>query len=46
MEKPQVLVVDDDKTSLDITKLFLKGLYEIDTAENGVEAIKKTETKK
>jgi CheY-like chemotaxis protein len=46
MEKPHVLVVDDDKTSLDITKLFLKELYEIDTAENGVEAIKKTETKK
>jgi CheY-like chemotaxis protein len=46
MEKPHVLVVDDDKTSLDITKLFLRELYEIDTAENGIEAIKKTETKK
>jgi CheY-like chemotaxis protein len=46
MEKPRVLVVDDDKTSVDITTLFLKELYEIDIAENGVEAVKKTETNK
>lgn len=45
MGKPQLLIVDDDKSSRDITKLFLRDLCDVDSADNGVAAIKKTEDK-
>jgi len=46
MGKPQLLVVDDDKSSRDITRLFLRDLCDVDSADNGITAIKKTEEKK
>ena len=45
MGKPQLLIVDDDKSSRDITRLFLRDLCDIDSADNGVTAIKKTKEK-
>ena len=45
MGKPQLLIVDDDKSSRDVTKLFLRDLCDVDSADNGVTAIKKTEEK-
>jgi len=46
MEKPLILIVDDDKASRDITKLFLRNLCEINVAEDGATAIKMTGEKK
>jgi two-component system, sensor histidine kinase len=46
MDKPLILIVDDDKASRDITKLFLRDLCEIDVAEDGAKAIKMTGEKK
>ena len=46
MAKPQILVVDDDKASRDITRLFIKDLCDVDTANSGASAIKKASEKK
>jgi CheY-like chemotaxis protein len=46
MEKPTVLLVEDDKSSLDITKLFLKDVCNIDIALDGFAAIKMVKEKK
>lgn len=46
MGKPQLLVVDDDKSSRDIVRLFLRELCDIDSADNGRSAIKKTNEKR
>jgi CheY-like chemotaxis protein len=40
-KKTRLLVVEDDATSVDILKIFLQDKYEIDTAANGSEALKK-----
>ena len=40
MNKPHILIVDDDKASRDITRLFLREMCEIDIAEDGATAIK------
>ena len=45
MEKPRLLVVDDDKSSRDIVNLFLRDICDIDSVDNGVSAIQKTEEK-
>lgn len=46
MEKPQILIVDDDKASRDITRLFLRELCNIDVAEDGATAIRMAGEKK
>lgn len=46
MEKPQILIVDDDKASRDITRLFLREMCEIDVAEDGATALKMASEKK
>ena len=46
MEKPQILIVDDDKASRDITRLFLRDMCNIDVAEDGATALKLTGEKK
>lgn len=46
MGKPQILVVDDDKPSRDVTRLFLKDLCDVDTADSGISAIEMTKEKK
>lgn len=46
MEKPQILIVDDDKASRDITRLFLRDMCVIDIAEDGATALKLTGEKK
>lgn len=46
MEKPQILIVDDDKASRDITRLFLREMCEIDVAEDGATALKMAGEKK
>ena len=46
MAKPHVLVVDDDKPSRDITRMFLRDLCDVDTADSGESAIKKVQGKK
>ncbi len=44
MEKPKILVVDDEEDILNILKFFLEREgYEVDTTLNGEEAIKKIE---
>ncbi len=45
-ENAHILLVEDDFGSINITRRFLKGLYELDCAENGDEAIKMTMEKK
>ena len=46
MEKPTVLLVEDDKSSLDITKLFLKDVCDVEIAQDGRTAIKMAKEKK
>ena len=46
MEKPTVLLVEDDQSSLDITKLFLKEVCNIEIAQDGFTAIKMAKGKK
>lgn len=41
MERRTILIVDDDKASRDITRLFLKEICNVDLAEDGTSAIKK-----
>jgi CheY-like chemotaxis protein len=43
--KPQLLVVDDDKASRDVTRLFLRDMCDVDSAVDGITAIKKTQEK-
>lgn len=45
MGKPQLLVVDDDKASRDVTRLFLRDMCDVDSAVDGNTAIKKTQEK-
>lgn len=46
MEKPKILLVDDEEDILNILKFLLeKEGYEVDTAPNGEEALKKVEKK-
>ncbi|MGA8263960.1 MAG: response regulator [Ignavibacteriaceae bacterium] len=45
MGKPQLLVVDDDKASRDVTRLFLRDMCDVDSAVDGITAIKKTQEK-
>lgn len=42
---PLILMVDDDSTSRDIIRMFLKNLYKIDFAQSGEEALKMVEKK-
>ena len=42
----KVLVVDDDKASRDITRLFLREICDVETAEDGQTAITKASEKK
>jgi PAS domain S-box-containing protein len=42
---PNILIVDDDSTSRDIIRLFLKNLYKIDFAQSGEEALRLVEKK-
>jgi PAS domain S-box-containing protein len=42
---PLILVVDDDSTSRDIVRLYLKNLYKMDFAQSGKEALKMVEKK-
>lgn len=46
MEKPFILIVDDDKASRDVTRLFLKDLCNADIAFDGATAVKKAGEKK
>ena len=46
MDKPTVLLVEDDKSSLEITKLFLKDVCKIEIAQDGFSAIKMAKEKK
>jgi len=46
MSLPIVLMVDDDKNSRDITRLFLRDICEIDFALTGPESIKMVAEKK
>lgn len=39
MPKPTILLVEDDKASTDITKLFLASVCDVDVAQNGFLAI-------
>ena len=43
---PLVLLVENDKPSIDVTKYFLKGAYSVDYAVNGVTALKMAVDKK
>lgn len=45
LDKPTILLVDDDYSSRNITKLFLKESCNVETAGNGVNAIKMCRTK-
>lgn len=45
MDKPTILLVEDDHTSRNITKLFLKEICNVETAINGVTAIEMCRTK-
>lgn len=42
---PQILLVDDDSTSRDIIRMFLKNIYKIDFAQSGEEALTMVEKK-
>ena len=42
---PQILMVDDDSTSRDIIRMFLKNIYKIDFAQSGEEALQMIEKK-
>ncbi|RJR09637.1 PAS domain-containing sensor histidine kinase [Candidatus Parcubacteria bacterium] len=44
LRHPKVLVVENDDASKEVTKLFLKGLCEMDFADNGEEAVLLTNT--
>ncbi len=36
---PRILLIENDKSSIDVTRYFLKGICSIDSAENGETAI-------
>lgn len=46
MEKPTLLLVEDDKASMDVTRLFLKDVCNIEIALEGAAAIKMAKEKK
>ena len=46
MEKPTLLLVEDDKSSMDITRLFLKDVCNVEIAQDGETAIKMARQKK
>ncbi len=46
MEKPTVLLVEDDRSSMDVTRLFLKDVCIIEMAFDGATAIKMAKEKK
>ena len=39
--KPKLLYVEDDQITIDVVKKILKGKYDVDSANNGIEAINK-----
>ena len=41
--KPKLLIVEDDKVTIDVLRLYLGKKYELDKASNGEEAMKKAE---
>jgi len=45
MERQTILIVDDDKASRDIMRLFLKEICDVELAEDGAIAIKKVSEK-
>lgn len=42
-QKPKLLIVEDDKVTIDVLRLYLGKKYELDKASNGEEAMKKAE---
>jgi len=46
MSKPTILLVEDDKASSDITRLFLAGVCNIDFAKDGFAAVEMAKKKK
>ena len=40
-QKPKLLIVEDDKVTIDVLRLYLGKKYELDKASNGEEAMKK-----
>ena len=40
-QKPKLLIVEDDKVTIDVLRLYLGKKYELDKAINGEEAMKK-----
>lgn len=43
-EKPRALVIEDNKLNSELMTLFLKDLFELESAESGAEAIARTKT--
>ncbi len=46
MEKPTVLLVEDDRSSMDVTRLFLKDVCNVEIAYDGATAIQMAKEKK
>ena len=40
-QKPKLLIVEDDKVTIDVLRLYLGKKYELDKASNGEETMKK-----
>lgn len=45
-DKASILYVEDDSTNREIVKLYLKDQYQVDTASDSTEALKKVSTQK
>ncbi|QQS37269.1 MAG: PAS domain S-box protein [Ignavibacteriales bacterium] len=44
-EKPSVMLVENDPASIDVTKFFLKNYFDVDIAQNGIEAVQMAKQK-